>query len=62
MNEAWHLLKECDHRCVPAAAIPTTSQPTTTSTEDRARINFSLGLAFMVGFGLLFEFEKWGAE
>ena len=39
MNEAWHLLKECDR--VPAAAIPTTSQPTTTSTEDRARINFS---------------------
>jgi hypothetical protein len=34
MNEAWHLLKECDR--VPAAAIPTTSQPTTTS-----RINFS---------------------
>ena len=41
MNEAWHLLNECDHRCVPAAAISTTSQPTTTSTEDRARINFS---------------------
>jgi len=39
MNEAWHLLNECDR--VPAAAIPTTSQPTTTSTEDHARINFS---------------------
>ena len=36
MNEAWHLLNECDR--VPAAAIPTTSQPTTTSSP---RINFS---------------------
>ena len=41
MNEAWHLL-ESDRRCVPgAAAIPTTSQPTTTSTKDLARISFS---------------------
>jgi hypothetical protein len=40
MNEAWHLL-ESDRRCVPGiAAIPTTSQPTT-STENRARISFS---------------------